>query len=279
MSVDLLTSSIRPRDERTGHHDRSETAADFPRVSPYWTESIEGTGKILCLSEGVYLVEVVATSQASQAKTLVDISVPPCAQGVSNSIILSQLPRSTAGACATIVDVTSAGGCILIGAYGLASATAHDLDIVVRPVDRVSAVPAPAALRKVPLGIGLRLERLGLRWFASGRWAGSRGGQLRIQELALRTDPMIRVEVQAFAAGNLQTAWIPSGELAGFGDEIGLTGFAARPVGSDADAFVIFYSGTFAKAGVIGPFQDGQPCRSYIEDDLLVAVDVRIAEV
>jgi hypothetical protein len=168
----------------------------------------------------------------------------------------------------------------LIGVCGLTDNAVGEFEVAVRRIDWIPTAPGlGTSHRKVPLSVGLRIERLGLRSFAAGGWAGSRGRQLRVQELALRPiDLTITLEVRAYGAENRRTEWTPSREFAGFGDEIPLTGFAARLTAPLNETFAIFYSGAFAKGGVIGPFQDGQPCQSYIEGDPLVAVDAWIRE-
>jgi hypothetical protein len=251
------------------------------------------TARIVTLSDGLYLIRIATTAAPPSAGDTglspIHVSVPPSSAGRANAVVLGgaepkchSLPPSGG---VVFARVGSPGGSIAISALGLSESVEASLTIAVNRLDRsVSHLPEDlsSARREIHAEIGLTIERLGLRRFASGGWAGSRGGHLRIYALALQIlDPewAIPTEVKAFGAGDLQTGWIADGKLTDFGDEeITLTGFAARIAPSSDGPFSIVYLGSFTRGGTVGPCRDGEPCLSPIRDDPLAAVSVRIEQ-
>jgi hypothetical protein len=244
------------------------------------------TARIVTLSDGLYLIRIATTAAPPSAGDTglspIHVSVPPSSAGRANAVVLGgaepkchSLPPSGG---VVFARVGSPGGSIAISALGLSESVEASLTIAVNrlPEDLSSA------RREIHAEIGLTIERLGLRRFASGGWAGSRGGHLRIYALALQIlDPEVAIapEVKAFGAGDLQTGWIADGTLTDFGgEEIALTGFAARIAPSSDGPFSIVYLGSFTRGGTVGPCRDGEPCLSPIRDDPLAAISVRIEQ-
>jgi len=244
--------------------------------------SAQATTRMLTLAAGTYLIRAtVAPALSAPDTTLVHILVPPHGNGPTNGVTIanSNCQFVVALGSVTFAKVKPPGGTILAAAFGFQTATERSIDLDVVRLDPPRVQPADAlgpTPQQVPTVIGLRIERLGWRHFASGGWSGGRGRQLRVQELAvtpLDPDAGITVELKAFAARNRETDWVPGGEPAGFdGDEVELTGFAARIVQQQKGLLSVLYFGAFLRGGEVGPCSDGDSCVSPIRDDRLVAV-------
>jgi len=251
--------------------------------------SAQATTRMLTLVAGTYLIRAtMAPALSAPDTTMVHILVPPHGDGPSNGVTIanSNYQFVVALGGVTFAKVKPPGGTILAVAFGFDTATERSIDLDVVRLDTPPRIQAADALgptpQEVPTVIGLRIERLGWRHFASGGWSGSRGRQLRVQELAvtpLDPDAEITVELKAFAARNRETDWVPGGKPAGFdGDEVELAGFAARIVPQQKGQLSVVYFGAFLRGGEVGPCRDGDSCVSPIRDDPLVAVNMWISD-
>jgi hypothetical protein len=251
------------------------------------------TARVLTLSDGLYLIRIATTAEPPNAGgaglSQIHVSVPPPSAGRANAVVLGGAESNCRSlpppGGVVFAGVGSLGGTIVISALGLSEAAEASLTVTVdrldQPASHLSEDLSPVR-REIRAEIGMTIERLGLRRFASGGWAGSRGGHLRINALALQIlDPEVvaAAEVKAFGAGDLQTDWVVDGKLTDFGgDEIALTGFAARIAPSSDGQFSVVYLGSFTRGGTVGPCRDGEPCQSPIRDDPLAAISLRIEQ-
>lgn len=202
------------------------------------------------------------------------------------------------------VKVPSNRGRILITTYRLADQEAVPLEIQIARIDRpLQQAPATAAAPPIaaptsrpddqgfraepPSGdldieIALYVDGLGDRRFTGGEWSGSRGQGHGIGAFSVR--PLQRlaatdIEYKAYGPGGRETPWVTAGSLCGTRDPgIALTGFAIRLAGQPGQRFDIVYEGAFARSGIAGPCQNGQPCRPSQADDSLEAVRIRLTE-
>lgn len=138
---------------------------------------------------------------------------------------------------------------------------------------------AAAPSRSPAFEIAVAFERLGLRRFSGGGWAGSRGERLVIAAFGVRglgagVPPGIKVK--GFGGGGRETAWLGEGELCGLGRPgLPLTGFAIR---CQEQRYEALYEGRFRDGAAAGPCRDGEPCRSALAGDPLTAIRLAIRE-
>lgn len=128
------------------------------------------------------------------------------------------------------------------------------------------------------LQIAIATERLGLRFFASDGWLGSRGLHLPIGGFAVRRigpPNEAIVEIKGIMSDGEATAWIAEGKLCGRRDgHRALTGFAVRARGPGCK-FV--YAGRFASGEATLLRRDGEVCASQRAHDPLTAVQIRLS--
>jgi hypothetical protein len=83
----------------------------------------------------------------------------------------------------------------------------------------------------------------------------------------------------AIGPNGRQTPWITDAKLCGTrGRGLALTGFAIRLAPTLSDRFDVVYEGSFFASGASSPKRDGETCRSYIADDPLEAIRLRVIE-
>lgn len=273
-------------------------SAEAPPLSPTGQPAqvdISVAARALVLQQGLYLIQVASAAPLSEEadEPFIRVSVPPAVGGGGiNDVVLGVVGATrqtmTAAGGVAIADVRSRRGTLVISSQGFAGAALPALDIAVNSISQ----PVPASANRsspprsgavvtrseIALILGLRIERLGLRHFTNGGWAGSRGTHLGISELTLRTadpDAGLSFTVDAFtstarASGRAGDDPSPVSES----KEMPLVGFGVRIAPPHDQELTVVYMGAFTKAGIIGPAGDGAPCRSPMVDDALVAVDI-----
>jgi hypothetical protein len=249
--------------------------------------------RMLALKQGLYLIHATPAVTLSQVadKPFIRVSVPPCVGDEINNVVLgvvgSTQQTMPASGGATIVNVRSRRGTLVISGHGFSGVARPTLDIAIRsirlPVRSLASRPSPprpearTIRSEIALIMGLRIERLGLRYFANGGWAGSRRRHLGISELTLRTaapDAGLSFAIDEFTSASRVAALAADPSHASGIDKTPLIGFGVRIAPPQDQEFTVVYMGAFAKAGIIGPASDGTPCRSPTAGDALVAVDI-----
>jgi len=260
-------------------------SADLTVEVAYSDTPLTLASQLLVLTKGLYLLRLPESDTDGSGLSGLHLSAPPLANGSTNEAIVSDLraegfPSETIA----VAKVGQAGGVILVSAYGLSEEAAQQLAIHVERLDPVQAfLPSnfdPA--RSIATEVTVTIDRLGLRRFAGGGWAGSRSRRLPIYALAVQAiDPptAVAIEVKVFGADARESDWVTGGRLCGpFDGNRPLVGFAARILAPADQQFTIAYHGWFASAGMIGPRSGGEPCLSPMLGDPLGAITVRVYE-
>jgi hypothetical protein len=272
----------------------AEAPTSSPTLQPMQVNiSDSAITRVLALKHGLYLIHVTPAATLSQGaeEPFICVSVPPCVGGEINNValgVVGSTPQTIpASGGIAIADVRSRRGTLVISGHGFSGTVQPALDIAVKaiplPVRSSANRPSPprsaasATRSEIALIMRLRIERLGLRHFANGRWAGSRGRHLGISEFTLRTadpDAGLSFAIDEFTnAGRANAPTADPSHASGI-DKTPLVGFGVRIAPPRDQEFTVIYMGAFAKAGIIGPASDGTPCRSPMADDALVAVDI-----
>jgi non-homologous end joining protein Ku len=140
-----------------------------------------------------------------------------------------------------------------------------------------AAEPLP---REIATEILLRIIGIGDRRFDEPGWAGMPGGGERVEAISIRPRDELEadaVEFRVFATEGRATPWVSNGNYAGTsGQDLALTGFAARPTPEIAESFDVVYEGWFADGGAVGPLRNGETCASPVPDDPLEALRVSL---
>jgi hypothetical protein len=254
----------------------------------YGDVSLRVTAWFLVLAEGFYLLRALTGEADTPGVSGIHLSAPPLTSGLPNEVMLDGLvanggylsPSGDVG----VAKAGPSGGVLLVNAYGSSDKVAHRLPITVERLNRSSA-PLPSDFnptRDVATEVTVSINRLGLRRFAGGGWAGSRSRRLPIHSLAVNPiDPLraAMVEVKAFGASARESDWVSGGRLCGpFDGNQPLMGFAARISPAVDCQLAVIYHGWFVSAGMIGPRRDGEPCLSPMLGDPLGAITVQIYE-
>jgi hypothetical protein len=270
------------------------------------------SGEILALAKGVYRFSVTNSSprRVGAAGDLVlpamHVGTAPGAAPETLEIMTSARTDSAwlyepkdllllkAKATPTLVLLTS-----------LRSPDTGALDIAVERLDQAeaarSAAPVPAAAMaeadaaaapaprfdaggrtSLRSQILIHVERKGDLRFSEGDWAGAPDGGLAIEGLSILPLEGIlphEIEYRIFTAAGAEAPWVAGGNLAGSrGMAIPLTGLAARLRQGAELRYDCEYSVRFLSGEVVGPVANGDPCRSTVEADPVVAVQISIVE-
>jgi hypothetical protein len=266
---------------------RTEQAVAAPRLG--------SSARLLDLAEGVYAVTIAEVG--GTPGQVAGMTVPAIL--VSVPLLRDVGPPEIVGGSAAagswlgqrggtvIVRAPPGGSSVLVTSFSASPAEVLALRIEIRPVDdeRGGAVPAGAAAapgRPVAVEIAAHIEGHGDRRFAGEGWAGERGRGLRLEGFAVRAIEELAadgLEVMGFGPGGERTLWLGGDRLCGTrGQGRPLTGFAVRLRAELRGRFTVAYEGAFFVGGIVGPCRDGEPCRSFLVDDPLEAIRVRLFE-
>jgi GT2 family glycosyltransferase/glycosyltransferase involved in cell wall biosynthesis len=141
------------------------------------------------------------------------------------------------------------------------------------------AVPGGQGL--IRLEIAAHLQNQGDVSFREGVWAGAFKQQRRLEAFAVKPlaeIPLDAVEYKALTATGFETPWQTNGAWCGSrGLGTGIQGFAIRLKSPFAAEYDCEYTGSFMSGTIPPTVRNGAPCRSPTPNDLLEAMQVRIA--
>lgn len=125
------------------------------------------------------------------------------------------------------------------------------------------------------------IENFGDIYFNRG-WAGFIGQKLCIEAFAILSIGQLEpdsVEYCGVTADGFQTPWLSNQILCGSrGRGMPLTGYAIRLKPDIADRYDCSYSGKFVSGSTLGPFRNGDLCRSDVAGDSLEGIELRVTE-
>jgi hypothetical protein len=149
------------------------------------------------------------------------------------------------------------------------------------PPPQVPELP-PQAEREIRTEISVHIERVGDRVFAGSSWAGTPGGQRRIEGFSIKPLQEIQpseIEYKGLHPGGIETPWVPGPQFCGTrGRSLPLTGLAIRIAPHVQDQFSVIYQAAFFRSGVTEARSNGAPCLPKLSGDALEGINVRIVQ-
>jgi hypothetical protein len=132
----------------------------------------------------------------------------------------------------------------------------------------------------LPLAVTVHVRNAGDLNFAAAQWAGRAGNGLWIESFAvvpLETLTAEDIEYKGLTSTGIETPWLTNAMPCGSrGMGIPLVGFALRIRPQAAAAYDCQYSGYFQSGVIVGPCQNGAPCRSSLANDALEGIQIRL---
>jgi glycosyltransferase involved in cell wall biosynthesis len=296
--IQLVKRTASSQMQKEAAMDSSTATTDQPL-----SEQLSSTVQILTLPEGVYSFAVqggAGPDNSPQRFVLpaLQVSLAP-ARSAGNVDFLtgaSALDRWLAYDTDMLVVRISGGDASLL----LNSVRLPDSPVLAVDIKRLNAEPSSTAAEAIAAEAGdgsssaypqvrllTHVKNVGDLDFHDC-WAGWPGQRLWIEAFSVSLaglpsgdslDPNAALEYRGVTAEGFETAWLTSQELCGSrGAGVPLLGFAVRLTPEAAERFDCAYSGRFFSGATVGPFTDGDLCRSEVPDDPLEAIEVRVTE-
>ena len=293
---------MRSRQQQQTQSGRSGTAdnavfTDAPAAlcDPIVTETLPVAACVVRLEPGLFAVEIVdEVAAAGSGEPRVWLG-PFGAESGSVDVLSAGgggaqwLPVNTTGLA---VRASKAGQLLMAAAFDATAAPA----VTIRPYGAAVAVvnlkpelakippvvePLPPE-REIRIEMTAHIERVGDRVFPGAAWAGTPGGQRRVEGFSIRPLQEIQpseIEYKALHPGGVETAWIRGPQYCGTrGRALPLTGFAVRVAPHVQDQFSVIYQAAFFHGGISVPRSNGAPCLSKTPGDTIEGINIRISQ-
>jgi len=298
------TEDGKPQETLAPSEDDTATLPPGALTNAVVTETVPAAARVVRLNAGLYAVKIGTDHEnapaAGSRPSLLWVGRFAADGGLEALSAAGRGEQWLRGPEASLaVRVPEGGLSVMTTAFGSGDRAPSAPSIVVRSLDEAVShidaaeaehpVPSPQVLepppqteREIRTEISVHIERVGDRVFAGSSWAGTPGGQRRIEGFSIKPLQEIQpseIEYKALHPGGIETPWVPGPQFCGTrGRSLPLTGLAIRIAPHVQDQFSVVYQAAFFRSGVTEARSNGAPCLPKLSGDTLEGINVRIVQ-